>query len=103
MSDAKQEARDETSYRLGVSSEDSQILDKTGRGSAKKRGKSHTPAEVKFPSPNEERTMDNAGRESANKRTPATEQIASHYYRGSSTWDLCEVLSETQNQFISWC
>lgn len=79
MSDSKQAARDETNYRLGVSSKDSEILQKAGSGSAKKRGKSHTPGEVKFPSPDEERTMDNAGRESADKRKHATEQIAKHY------------------------
>ena len=84
MSDSKQAARDETNYRLGVSSKDSEILQNAGSGSAKKRGKSHTLSEVKFPSPNEERTMENAGRESADKRKYATEQIAKHYR--DSSW-----------------
>ena len=79
MSNSEQAARDETKYRLGVSAENSKILENTGSGSAKKRGYSHTPREVKFPSPDEERTMDNTGRESADKRQHTTEQIAKHY------------------------
>lgn len=79
MTDSKQEARDETNYRLGIASRDSEILQKAGRGSGNKRGKSYSPGEIKFPSPTEERTMYNAGNESANKRIHATEQIAKHY------------------------
>ncbi|RAH50281.1 uncharacterized protein BO95DRAFT_459322 [Aspergillus brunneoviolaceus CBS 621.78] len=60
MSDSKQAARDQTAYQLNLSATAANTLQKQGEDSAKRRGKTFEPQELRFPNPNEENSMHQA-------------------------------------------
>jgi hypothetical protein len=84
MSDSKQAARDQTAYQLNISESDASALKTQGEDSAKRRGKTIGPTQLKFPNDNEESTMKRAGEESLERRKHATENIANSYRDSSS-------------------
>jgi hypothetical protein len=83
MSDSKKAARDQTAYQLDISASSAESLKKQGDESAKKRGKSFEPKELRLPNPEEENRMHNAAEESLERRKHVTENIAKSY-RSSS-------------------
>lgn len=85
MSDSKQAARDQTAHQLNIRKADADALKKQGDDSAKRRGKSFEPSQLKFPSPGEETRIHDAGEESRERRKHVTENIADSY-RNSSSW-----------------
>lgn len=84
MSDSKQAARDQTAHQLNIRKADADALKKQGDDSAKRRGKSFEPSQLKFPSPGEENSIHDAGEESLNRRKHVTENIANSYRNSSS-------------------
>lgn len=84
MSDSKQTARDQTAYQLDIPAASANALQQQGEDSAKRRGKSFEPTELKFPNPKEENTMHKAGEESLERRKHVTENIANSYRSSSS-------------------
>ncbi|GIK06111.1 hypothetical protein Aspvir_001754 [Aspergillus viridinutans] len=84
MSDSKQAARDQTAYQLNIPASTADALKEQGEDSAKRRGKTFGPTELRFPNPKEENSMHNAGEESLNRRKHVTENIANSYRNSSS-------------------
>lgn len=85
MSDSKKAARDQTAYQLDVSASSAKTLKKQGEESAKKRGKSFEPRQLRLPNPEEENRMHSAAEESLEKRKHVTENIANSYRNSSSS------------------
>ena len=85
MSDSSKAARDQTAYQLDISASSASTLKKQGEDSAKKRGKTFEPRELKLPNPEEENRMGSAGEESQERRKHATENVANSYRNSSSS------------------
>ena len=84
MSDSKEAARSQTAYQLNLPAASANALKEQGEDSAKRRGKSFEPTELRFPNPKEENSMHQAGEESLQRRRHVTENIASSYRSSSS-------------------
>ncbi|KAJ5121686.1 uncharacterized protein N7515_009647 [Penicillium bovifimosum] len=85
MSDPKKAARDQTAYQLNLAASSAQSLKIQGEESARKRGKSFEPQQIRIPNPEEEKRMNNAAEESLEKRNHVTENIAKSYRESSSS------------------
>lgn len=84
MSNPTKDARDQTAYQLDISASSASTLKKQGDDSAKKRGKSFEPKELKLPNSEEENRMGSAAEESQERRKHATENIANSYRNSTS-------------------
>lgn len=77
--DSKGKAREETSFRLGISSSKATTLQEQGKVSGERRGKSYGPESFKIPSATEEARLTEAAKSSAEKRPHVTEKISKEY------------------------
>jgi hypothetical protein len=68
----------ETEFRLDISRGQAEALDKQGKDSQERRGKTSSQA-AQFVTPTERSLMDRAGKASDENRTHATERLADEY------------------------
>jgi hypothetical protein len=84
VSESKQDFRDQTAHQLNIPAASANALKEQGEDSAKRRGISFEPAQLRFPNPTEENSMHQAGEESLERRKHVTENIANSYRSSSS-------------------